>query len=244
MLSCGGFGSLTICVLCYGDNLQLAERFLQALYKNTDPAAFRLRAGLNEVCSTTSSLFSEYQRIHGNIDIFFEPKNIFKSPMMRRMFSNPSISTDWIVWFDDDSYPTRSDWLQRLMLQIQRAPHVAQWGEGHILWNRDTNTRMFIETAQWYCGKPIRNGLDSERVESMEFAFMTGGFWAIKTEVLRALNWPDPRLIQANDDFLLGEALRQNGYECRQFSRGVHVNTHARRNAQAWEINHLPPIAT
>jgi hypothetical protein len=62
---------------------------------------------------------------------------------------------------------------------------------------------------------------------------------------LERLGWPDPRLIQANDDFLLGEAMRQNQWRMGEFHYGVKVNDAPRRNAAAAEVCDLgakPPV--
>lgn len=81
--------------------------------------------------------------------------------------------------------------------------------------------------------------LDLEGKEAVEFHFATGGFWAIREEVVGQLDWPDPRLIHANDDFLLGEALRQNGFEIADFRDGLSVNDAPRRNADAAEAREM-----
>jgi hypothetical protein len=55
-------------------------------------------------------------------------------------------------------------------------------------------------------------------------SFALGAFWAIRTEVRQLLDWPGPRLIHADEDFLLGEALRQNFFRIENFNYGVKVN--------------------
>jgi hypothetical protein len=42
--------------------------------------------------------------------------------------------------------------------------------------------------------------------------FVTGGCWFIRTGAVRAMDWPDPRLVKAADDVLMGEAIRQQGW--------------------------------
>ncbi len=234
--------SATICVACYGPHTDLAERFLSNLYCHTNPALFTLRAGLNEVAPSTLALFREHAARYGNIDLFIEPKNVFKSPLMRRMFYEKPILTPWVLWFDDDSHPTRPDWLQRLALRTEAAPGVIQWGQTHALWRTDEAIHDFISSASWFRGLPLRRGVNLDGVDAFEFRFATGGFWAIRTEVIHQLNWPDPRLVQANDDFLLGEALRQNGHEIGLFEYGVAINKAARRNAGAPEVERLPGV--
>ena len=237
-----GLPQFTIAAVCYGSNPKLAERFLASLYRHTSPASFVLRIGLNEVMPSTVSLVAEYAARFGNIEVFAEPKNTFKSPLMRRMFTERPLLSDWVIWFDDNTHLMRSDWLQRLSLKMETAPEIAQWWKIYSLYRRDGEIERFIQAAPWYCGLPLVRKSNSAGGEVIEFQFASGGFWAMKSVVIRALDWPDPRLIQANDDFLLGEALRQNGWLIGAFDRGLKINDHPRRNAAAHEIENLPVI--
>jgi len=71
------------------------------------------------------------------------------------------------------------------------------------------------------------------------FRFATGGFWAIRTSILRQFDWPDRRLVHVTGDFLLGEALRQNRLRTGLFNYGVEINDAPRRNGGAPEAR--PP---
>ena len=52
----------------------------------------------------------------------------------------------------------------------------------------------------------------------------------IRTTAVRALDWPDPRLVKMGDDTFLGEAIRQQGWEIMDNgSPGVAINTAPRR---------------
>ena len=82
-----------------------------------------------------------------------------------------------------------------------------------------------------------RDGYESA---SVRFDFVTGGFWALRTQVIHQLDWPDPRLVQAGEDFLLAEALRQNGLTLGHFSDGIRINDAPRRNPHAPEIVQIP----
>ncbi len=230
---------VTICVVCYGEHFVLARRFLTSLYQCTPPTLFTLRAGLNEVEAATLGLFEEYADRFGNVNLFVEPRNIFKNPLMRRMFCEAPLQTRWTVWCDDDTHFTRPDWLQRLGLKIECSPEVAAWGKLYSLCRRDALTLDWIRAARWYRGLPFKPGQDPKGGDAVEFRFLTGGFWAMRTDALRFLDWPDPRLVQASEDFVLGEALRQNGYTLGRFNAGVMVNDAPRRNADAPQISQL-----
>jgi GT2 family glycosyltransferase len=230
---------VTICVVCYGHHLDLAERFLSTLYGCTDPALFRLRAGLNEVEPSTRSLFSTYSASFGNIDLYVEPRNIFKNPLMRRLFHEPAVPSRWTVWCDDDTHFTRQDWLHRLAARIEANPDVAMWGSLFNLWRRDEFILEWIRSAAWYRGIPFMRGPDLNGADAAEFRFATGAFWAARTSVLLKLDWPDPRLIHASEDFVLGEALRQNQLEIGSFRHGLKINDAPRRNSDAPEVREL-----
>lgn len=239
-----GRPQFTIAAVCYGPHPRLADRLLASLYRHTSPSSFVLRIGLNEVMPSTMSLVTEYAARFGNIEVFSEPKNIFKGPLMRRMFTERPLLTDWVIWFDDDTHLVRSDWLQRLTLKMEMAPEIAQWGKIYNLYRRDGEIERFIQAAPWYRGLPLVRKSNSAGGEVIEFQFASGGFWAMKSAVIHALDWPDPRLIQANDDFLLGEALRQNGWLIGTFDSGLKINDHPRRNAEASEVERLPVISS
>jgi GT2 family glycosyltransferase len=230
---------VTVCVVCYGPHFGLAERFLTSLYQQTSPTLFRLRAGLNEVVPETLQLFQSYRERYGNIDLFIEPKNRFKNPLMRRMFTEQPLTSRWVIWFDDDSYVSRPDWLSRLATRIETKTAVAQWGQTYGLWRTDEEIHDFIQNAPWYRQQPLLRGQNLDGQDAYEFRFATGGFWAMKSDVIGQLDWPDPRLIHANEDFLLGEALRQNGHTIGLWEYGVVINAADRRNADAPEVVQL-----
>jgi GT2 family glycosyltransferase len=230
---------LTLCVLAYGPHSDLAERFLSSLYETVDPRLFRLRAGLNEVEDATMKLFKDYTRRFDNIRLFVEPRNVFKLPMMRRMFHQPPIRTQWTIWCDDDTHFSRSDWFQRLVFRMVQEPEVEMWGSIYNLWRRDRYIQNWIKDASWYRGLPLSRGTDPDGNNAIEFRFVTGGFWAVKTSLIRQLDWPDPRLVHLSDDYLLGEAMRQNGRRIENFAYGICVNDSPRRNAAVCSLHEL-----
>ncbi len=230
---------VTICVLCYGDHAPLARRFLSSLYSNTDSRLFRLRIGLNEVVPATCDAIASYSEEYGNIEVFPEARNIFKSPMMRRMFWERPIETRWTIWCDDDAEFIRKDWLIRLAQRIEVQPHVAMWGSIHYCDIPGMEVPEWIRRAKWYLGIPFEMQEGPEEDPAVRILFCEGGFWAVKTSVLRALDWPDPRLIQSCEDMMLGEALRQSQFAIEDFQYGVLINHAKRRNPTAREVTTL-----
>lgn len=232
---------VTICVVAYGPHAALSQRFLVSLYRNTDPALFQLRAGLNEVEPATERLFLAYAERYGNVQLFVEPSNIYKAPLMRKLFHEPPVASSWTIWCDDDAYFTRSDWLVRLGWKMESEPQVAMWGKPYTLSIRESYVAEWIAAAAWYRHLPLIQNLSEKAERSWQFSFITGGFWAIRTHVLRWLDWPDRRLIQALDDVLLGEALRQNALAQGSFKYGVEIHDAPRRNPAALAVQKLAP---
>lgn len=225
---------VTICVLLYGPYFELHERCLNSIVANTPRGMYTLRIGSNCVGTDTLDLVKKLAD-DGHVEHHIHSEeNIKKYPMMRRLFRYLPIRTDWTLWFDDDSYITKDDWLQRLSIAVADGlpqKHVI-YGKPYI-WHLKPGEREFIESAPWYRGVPIQtyhhrcaNGKVKERDR---INFVTGGFWALKTDVIYELDWPDPRLVHNGGDTKLCEALRQHGYKMHNFTYGVEINKHDRR---------------
>ena len=215
----------TICVLFYGDHPQLCRRFLENIYRYTDPAAFHLRAGMNAVCKETDTLLHEASEQYGNITLFPSSRNLFKCPMMNRMFHDPPLGTQWTVWFDDDSYVTRPSWMLDLALAMEKSPEAELFGSLRAV-HVSSHLEKFILSARWYCGVP-RHIL--QNTECPLIVFPVGGFWAIRTARILETQWPDPRLKHFEDDYLMGEAMRQQGVRMAHYESGVCINDAPRR---------------
>ena len=216
---------VTVCVLCYGPHHAIAKRCFESIAGKSDPAQFRLRIGLNAVCDETRALAHDMAARFPSTLIHDSKTNLHKLPMMRRLFHEPPIETEWTIWFDDDSYVRRADWLTSLAVAIEAHPPVAMWGKTCFV-NIDECIVDFVRSASWYRGVPFP---PAENPRETRLFFILGGWWAIRTECVRALDWPDPRLIHFHDDFLLCEALRQNGYPYSSFLPGVEIDAAERR---------------
>jgi GT2 family glycosyltransferase len=215
---------VTVCVLFYGDHVGLCDRFFTRLFRHTQPEFFELRIGLNAVCQRTADFVAEFSAKHPNTQIYRSERNIYKDPMMRRMFYPDRIGTRWTIWFDDDSYATRPDWLAGLAVTMRLHPEIDMFGDARFV-EVDDSLFAFIRRSPWFRGLDFEKRANGTPIIN----FITGGFWALRTECIYALNWPDPRIIQLEEDYVLGEALRQNGYRIREFTSGVEVNAGERR---------------
>ena len=221
----GAVTPVTICVVLYGDYPALAQRCLESIYSAVDPRLFELRIGLNAVSERTRRMVDKYIVPQGNVTLYDEPKNIYKYPMLRKMFHDDPITTEWIVYFDDDSHITEGDWLIRLNQAVNKHPKAGMFGKKYF-YHLNTGQVAWYKAAEWYKGKQLqlRNGVP-------KVDFLTGGYWAVKTEHIVTTNWPDPRLSNNGGDVAMGEALRQNDIPMRQYYYGVKISDHARRGA-------------
>jgi GT2 family glycosyltransferase len=219
---------LTICLLCYGDHAPLAERVLSSLWRHTDPHAFRLRVAANAPSAATLEVLDRWlPRFRTELSVI-SAVNLYKAPMMRRLLHDEPLETGWTLWFDDDSYVFRDDWLFLLQCQSRLHPQVAMWGQRFFIRAGELH-RQFIRTASWYRDVELAADDVSGRYR---VSFIAGGFWAIRTHWLKDLHWPDPRLVHFGDDYMLGEALRQHGALLGNAYSGVAIN-HAARRAPA-----------
>ncbi len=219
-----GVPDVTACVLFYGDHAPLARRFLECwrLHGGGTP----LRIGLNACCAETAALVAEHLAHAPASTAIESPANLGKSGMMRRLLRDPRPNSEWVVWFDDDSFPFRADWLLSLGVAIDAQPGVAMLGIPASI-PVDERLRDVIAAARWYRGKPLLAPDAPGALARLEF--VVGGFWALRSAWIETLDWPDERLVHFEEDYLLGEALRQHGGTLGYFRSGVRIDTAPRR---------------
>jgi GT2 family glycosyltransferase len=235
--------SLTVCVLTYGDHLALVRRCLESIRAHTDRSCHRLIVGANAVSRATAGYLRALEG-SGAIDrVHRSRRNLNKCPMMRRMFRD--VTTPYVCWFDDDSYVTEAGALERQLNLARRGPaSTMMWGQlatcahpGAFV--DDEAARAFVRNASWYRGltppglEPGGKGefnFEGRGRGNPQWDFVVGGYWLIRTRALRALDWPDRRLIKQGDDVLLGEAMRQQGWDLENTgAAGIAINQAPRR---------------
>ena len=154
-------------------------------------------------------------------NIYESSENIYKYPLMRRMFHDPDnpIETPYIMWFDDDSFLRTNEcknfeaWFDELAGYMR---NFAMVGAVYKL-GLAGNQRAYIEDQPWYNGKPVEK----------RFTFITGGWWSLRRDIVDSFDWPVPELIHRGGDTLLGELLRQHDYPLKHFTRHVAINADA-----------------
>src|SRR5262249_17587879 len=95
---------VTLCVLTYGDYPDLIERALTSIQTHFPRSAYRLVVGANAPGEKTSAYLNQLQDAGAIDTLIAHPINLNKCPMMRLMFER--VTTEYIWWFDDDSYVT------------------------------------------------------------------------------------------------------------------------------------------
>jgi GT2 family glycosyltransferase len=236
---------VTICILTYGEHLHLARRAIESVVAHCPRNEYELVIGANAVAEDTRAYFEQIEAA-GEIDhLISSPLNINKCPMMRRMFDRASAGLIW--WFDDDSYITdERAWPEWVKAAESASPDIAMWGE---LYRCNTPADFtdsedivgFIRKAAWYrglpppswrCGGKGEFNFENRNCGDGRWDFIVGGCWLIRASAVRALDWPDPRLVKLGDDVLLGEAIRQHGWKLGNIgSAGVAINTEPRRGS-------------
>lgn len=234
---------VTICVLTYGDYPDLARQTIDSIVAHCDRRDYRLFVGGNAIGAATRA-YVETLHAEGAIDrLFLSDENINKCPMMRRMFAE--VETPFVWWFDDDSFVESPEALpDRLRVAHAARPEEVLWGHvfffGHERdFNYGADVEAFVKASSWYGGKEPPSWEPGGKGESDfegkgtgdgRWFFVTGGNWLMRLSAIRALDWPDPDLIKRNDDVLLSEAVRQQGWTMRDIGPcGVAINTAPRR---------------
>jgi hypothetical protein len=244
---------VTICVLAYGDHASLARQTIDSVRRYCPRAEYKLGVGANAV-SDEARAYLYGLKDAGELDFLIDsPVNINKCPMMRRLFEQ--VSTERIWWFDDDSYLTApSAWEEWVEATSSAPDSVAMWGELYRCIRPKDFTDLedvvaFVRKASWYrglpppswrCGGKGEFDFQNQNCGDGRWDFIVGGCWLIRTSVIRALDWPDRRLVKLGDDVLLGEAIRQQGWKLANIgSPGVAINTQPRRGCVG-SSNHAP----
>jgi GT2 family glycosyltransferase len=234
---------VTICALTYGDYPQLARRLLESIRRHCLRSEYHLIVGANAIGVDTLAYLQALQA-SGEIDqLILSPVNLNKCRMMRRMFDK--VETEFIWWFDDDSYLVEpgalANWLE---FAQAHPPSTVMWGQSACCDAPETFTDLkdvlgFVRSAPWYGGLPPPSwrpggggefNFENRGCGDGRWFFILGGCWLIRTRTVRALDWPDRRLIKLGDDVFLGEAIRQNGWHFANIGPlGVAMDTEPRR---------------
>ncbi len=244
---------VTICVLTYGNYAHLARRAIESIRAHCPRSQYQFVVGANAAGDETLS-YLEHLKNTGGIDrLLVSEVNMYKCPMMRRMFR--CVESELVWWFDDDSYIVDPAAFSRWRRSAERSSRrTVLWGRAAVCdhpfaFAPGIDAIAFVRSADWYRGLPPPSWKLGGRGE-FDYAslgtgdgrwfFFVGGCWMMRTRSIRALDWPDRRLRRLGDDVFLGEAIRQHGWRLGNINNpGVAINTEPRRGSPGGFL--LPP---
>ena len=213
-----GSAGLCVCVLFYGEDdvaLPLAQRVLNGPMRELARHNVEFRFGFNAVGKETRAYVQESiaQVFHAATCV--EPEqNIFKYPMMRRLFYDRPLTAPLTMWFDDDSCLAPDcnvdSWLPRVTRLLETYAMIGSLYRQRLLGNQ----AEWIKHQSWATGKPV----------SPYVKFITGGWWTIQTNVLQRFNWPVPEIRHRGGDVMLGALCDQQSLPIAHFRDKVWIN--------------------
>lgn len=219
-MPCSLSNNITLCALFYGDYPDLARRCLCSIAGATAPEPRFLsdiRLGLNCVTGESRAFIFAWafqaSQLYDLPVTVYSSEQTLKYPMMRRMFRTPDETSTYVMWFDDDSYlEGKEDFWDRVRTECETADLLGQpWRRrmSHAQWR-------WIRTQPW-CNREYRDKPDN-------FVFSTGGWWTLRRDMVRTLDWPIPELRHCGGDAMLCEAIRHVRGRMINFSYGVRIN--------------------
>lgn len=191
-----------ICVLFYGadkKHFKLAQRVLNKPMQQLAAAGAKFCFCCNAIGDDTRwflrrLLAAEFY----SATLVDSPLNVYKYPMMRKMFYGARIAEPLLMWFDHDSYLDPAidlnTWLIRLRKQLAGCNVVGSVNRGRI-----NQERGYI-------------------------CYPNASWWAANTNSLLQNSWPPDDLGQKKGDILFGEFIAQHNLTLCHFRDGVKIN--------------------
>jgi hypothetical protein len=212
---------VTIFMLLYGNYIEMHRQSLAALIGSTTSTQADIRVGSNQLGSTTTALIDHFIRTGRITRHYMHVENDKKYPVMREMFHDKAlpITTDYVVWFDDDSVVLQQDWLQSLLGMIKEYhPKGVRLFGPKRMWTYSLQQIAWVKQAPWYRGRPFQDNSGRESPNGDKVFFASGGFWALASHVIREQDIPDVRIGHNGGDYNVAEQVWQGGWSLQQFS--------------------------
>lgn len=226
--------TVSFAVLTWGDHLDLIQRCLESIWRMAPGDGCEILVAANDPSPGSRAWLEEAtaaSRIHR---LILSERNLLKIPMMRRLLG--AAQGEYFWWFDDDSHVTDATAFSHWWAQVQASsPLIVGWGATAYTREFDgfqdpEEAGRWVSEAPWFRGQPPPGTSDGPDA----WWFLTGGCWCMRTSALRAMDWPDPRLVHVSEDILLGEAVRQQGwYLANIVNPGVAISDAPRRGEAA-----------
>lgn len=221
-------GKFTVFALGFGDNLSLMERCLGSILDTCPKHRLDLRVALNQPSDRLHSYVNGLHVGGAVTKVYAEFGERKKYPAMRRMFHDDTcpIETPYLCWFDDDSWCRKSDWMV-LLAQSIIANHPHQ-GRLYGAWmyhdlasvKRDGALKeKWFKAAPWWKGRNLYAG-NGKRLSpnGSQIVFVSGGFLALATHLVKDAGIPDARLNHNGGDITIGCQVTQAGFKVVDFS--------------------------
>lgn len=217
-------GKFTIFVLCYGNYPELARRCLDGIFRTCPAERIQVRVAANACCDETIA----YLRNLPLQRLYINEQNRYKYPVMREMFhdSQCPLDSNYLIWFDDDSYVVDDRWLKRLaeaiILNHAAGCRLYGWRFNHDLTmfaRGGHKPDVWFRQASWYRGKEFRvRNTQIYAANGSCIDFVAGGFWALGVDAMRLADIPDCRLRHNGGDIVIGEQVHQLGWKIMNFN--------------------------
>lgn len=218
----GAAKNLCVCVLFYGADdycTQLARRILNRPFRELVQCDVEFRFGFNAVGKDTQNVVDAFIDAEDCAVSVVEncPKNIYKYPMMRRLFAAKPLTAPLTMWFDDNSYIDPDTdigvWLTRLEQQLGYCNMLGSvYTQGLV-----GNQAAWIKNQPWFNGKQ----------PGPYVKHVAGGWWTITTDVLLKFDWPSADIRHYGGDVMLGELFRQHDLQLCHFRDNVVIQANA-----------------
>jgi len=217
-----GAADLCICVLFYGADdycSYLARRVLNAPMRELAARNnIEFRFGFNAVGPQTREFVTQQIAEHFHRATVIDcAVNIFKYPLMRRLFHDSALTTPAIMWFDDNSYispDTDVDrWLNRIFKHLDGCALLGSvYTQGLI-----GNQAAWIKSQPWYGGKQ----------PAPYVKYVADGWFVMRASYITEFNWPPPCIAQYGGDVMLGELCRQQNLSFCHFRDNVLISANS-----------------
>jgi hypothetical protein len=214
-----GAADLCVCILFYGaDNYcdDLGRRVLNTSKRQLAEGNVEFRFGLNAVGSRRSAYLCAMAEDYFNDALVVESaENIYKYPLMRRMFQAAPLQAPLTMWFDDNSYlDPEMDvgvWIERVEKHMQYCDMIGSvYTQGLV-----GNQAEWIRAQPWYTGKN----------PGPYVKYAAGGWWAAQTDLLTRFDWPAQDIKHHGGDVMLGELIHQQDLQLCHFRDHVMIQT-------------------
>lgn len=220
-MTCDPNPELCVCVLFYGEDaaaLPLAQRVLNGPMRELAKQNVEFRFGFNDIGAETRAYIRAAVETDFHRHLWIEPGgNVFKYPIMRQMLHARPLLAPYTMWFDDDSCLAPDcdvlTWWPRVKNLLGTYAMVGSLYRQRLLGDQ----AAWIKDQWWYANKPVGPYIQ----------FITGGWWAVRSELLLRYDWPVPDLRHRGGDVMFGALCAQQNIPITHFRDKVWINANA-----------------